>query len=526
MACSTRWQPNRVCMAGDDMGTNRGMARIAIVGSGFSGIGLGVRLRQAGIHDFVILERADDLGGTWRDNTYPGCGCDVPSHLYSFSFAPNPRWSRTFSPQDEIWDYLRRCADEYGVAPHIRFDHELLEARWDDHAQRWELETEGGTIDAQILVSAVGALSEPRLPDIPGVEDFEGASFHSAAWDHDHDLTGERVAVVGTGASSIQFVPKIQPRVARLHVFQRTPPWIVPQRDRPLTRLERRLYGRLPAAQLLMRAAIYWARETFLAGFMYPDRGPKLNERIARRHLEQQVPDPELRAKLTPDYRMGCKRILISDDYYPALTRPNVELVTDPIREFRSGSVVTADGAERDVDTVIFGTGFHVIDLPVAERIRGRDGATLADLWQGSPQAHRGTTVAGYPNLFMLVGPNTGLAHNSIVFMIESQIAYLMDCLRFMDRHGVSAVEVRREAQEAFNRDVQERMEGTVWTTGGCKSWYLDAQGRNTALWPGLTWRFRRATRRFQPAEYVLSQPPADSGVSASEWSGRLQRSP
>jgi cation diffusion facilitator CzcD-associated flavoprotein CzcO len=480
------------------------VTRIAIVGSGFSGIGLGIRLKQAGIHDFVILERADDLGGTWRDNTYPGCGCDVPSHLYSFSFAPNPEWSRTFSPQEEIWDYLRRCAEEHGLMPHIRYGHDLREGAWDEDAQSWELDTSAGPLSARVLVSAVGGLSEPRLPDIPGVEDFEGVAFHSAAWNHEHDLTGERVAVIGTGASSIQLVPQIQPRVARLHVFQRTPPWIVPQRDRALTRFERRLYRAFPPAQLAMRAAIYWARESFLTGFMYPDRGPRLNERIALRHLEQQVPDPELRKKLRPRYRMGCKRILISDDYYPALTQPNVELVTDSISELRSGSIVTADGTERDVDTVIYGTGFHVLDMPIGQRIRNADGLRLEDVWQGSPRAHRGTTIAGFPNLFIMVGPNTGLAHNSIVFMIESQINYVLDSLRFMDREGVSAVEVRSEAQEAYNREVQARMEGTVWTTGGCKSWYLDAQGHNTTLWPGLTWRFRRATRHLDPAEYVL----------------------
>jgi cation diffusion facilitator CzcD-associated flavoprotein CzcO len=487
-------------MAGDDMG----MTRIAIVGSGFSGIGMGIRLKQAGIHDFAILERADDLGGTWRDNTYPGCGCDVPSHLYSFSFAPNPDWSRTFSPQEEIWDYLRRVAVEHGITRHIRYGHEVLDAAWDETRRRWDIETAGGPLTAQVLVSAVGALSEPSLPEIPGLDDFEGTLFHSAQWDHGHDLRGERVAVVGTGASAIQFVPRIQPEVSRLHVFQRTPPWIVPQRDRALTKPERRLYRALPAAQLLMRAAIYWGRETFVVGFMRPRHMQRVNEKIARRHLAQQVPDRELRAKLTPSYRMGCKRILISDDYYPALTKPNVELVTEPIRELRARSIVTADGAEREVDTVITGTGFHVIDLPIAERVRRADGVTLAEHWSGSPHAHRGTTVAGYPNLFILVGPNTGLAHTSIIYMIESQLTYVMDCLRFMVGRGVAAVEPRADAQEAFNRQLQARMEGTVWTTGGCRSWYLDEHGRNTALWPGPTWGFRRATRRFDPAEYVL----------------------
>jgi cation diffusion facilitator CzcD-associated flavoprotein CzcO len=478
-------------------------SRIAIVGSGFAGLGMAIRLKQSGNHDFVVLERAGDVGGTWRDNTYPGCQCDVPSHLYSFSFAPNPDWSRTFSMQPEIWDYLRRCAEEYGITPHIRFGHELQEASWDEEDRRWRLQTSGGAFSADVVVSGVGGLSEPRIPPIPGLNAFEGAAFHTAAWNHAHDLTGRRVAVVGTGASAIQVVPSIQPRVAQLHVFQRTPPWVMPHSDRPVSKAERRLYRRLPAAQLAMRAAIYWARETFVLPFMHP-RLSALPERIALRHLERQVHDPELRRKLTPSYRIGCKRILLSDDYYPALTQPNVEVVTDGIGEVRESSIVSEDGTEREVDTIVLGTGFRVVDMPVAERVRGRDGRTLAEVWRGSPQAHAGTTIAGFPNLFMLTGPNTGLGHNSIVFMIESQISYVMDCLRAMERRGIGAVEVRTEAQAAFNEDVQRRLSGAVWSTGGCSSWYLDASGRNSTLWPGTTWRFRRQVRRFDLANYSV----------------------
>jgi cation diffusion facilitator CzcD-associated flavoprotein CzcO len=478
--------------------------RFAIAGSGFAGIGCGIRLKQEGVHDFVILERADDIGGTWRDNTYPGCACDVPSHLYSFSFEPNPRWSRTFSPQREIWDYLRRCSKKYGIGPHVRYRQTVTEAAWDDEAQLWRIETDQGSLTADFFISGVGALSDPKLPDIPGIESFEGRMFHSAKWDHGYDLNGKRVAVIGTGASSIQFVPKIQPEVGQMHVFQRTAPWIVPQRDRRLSRLEKRLYKLFPPTQLAMRAVIYWLRELFVLGFMHPREGG-VNEKLARRHLETQVKDRELREKLTPHYRMGCKRVLISDDYYPALQQPNVELVTDGIAEIKPHSIVTADGAEREIDALILGTGFYVTDMAVADYVRGRDGRTMAEVWQGSPQAYLGTTVSGFPNLFFLVGPNTGLGHNSIVFMIESQLNYLMDCLAHMSSRGAEVFEVREEVQDAFNERIQRRLRGTVWNTGGCASWYLDQNGKNTTIWPGFTWPFREETRHFEPADYTLA---------------------
>ena len=476
--------------------------RVAIVGSGFAGLGMAIRLKQAGIHDFVVLERGREVGGTWRDNSYPGCQCDVPSHLYSFSFAPNPDWTRTFSNQPEIWAYLKRCAEDYGITPHIRFGHDVGSARWDTHAGEWRLETSEGTIAADVFVSGMGALSEPSIPAIPGLDGFEGAAFHSAAWDHDHDLRGKRVAVIGTGASTIQIVPKIQPYVAGLKVFQRTPPWVLPHPDRPTTDLERRVYRALPPAQLAMRAAIYWARETFVLGFMHPRIIENTAERLGRAHLRRQVEDPELRRKLTPSYRMGCKRILISNDYYPALTQPGVELVTDAIAEVSGSSIVTRDGSAHEVDTIILGTGFHVTDLPAAEKIYGRDGRSLTDVWAGRLEAHAGTTVAGFPNLFWLLGPNTGLGHNSVVFMIEAQIAYVMDALRTMEARGIHAVEPRKDAQTRYNEELQRRMEGTVWTSGDCRSWYLDASGRNRTLWPGATWRFRQRTRRFDIANY------------------------
>ena len=477
--------------------------RIVIVGAGFSGLGMAIKLRQEGELDFAVLERASEIGGTWRDNTYPGCRCDVPSHLYSFSFAPNPNWSSTFSPQPEILDYLRGCAERYGVMPHIRFDCELLSADWDEDAQLWRIETSQGELTADVVIAAQGPLSDPNTPELPGLESFEGTIFHSARWNHEHELAGERVAVIGTGASAIQFVPKIQPQVEQLHVFQRTAPWVVPHRNRPLSRRERAVYRVFPPAQLAMRAGIYWARESFVLQFRRPRLG-RFVEKMALRHLHDQVEDPALREKLRPRYAIGCKRILPTDEWYPALVKPNVEVVTGAIREVRANSIVGEDGVERDVDTIIFGTGFHVTDIPIATRIRGREGRTLAETWGGSPAAYKGSAVAGYPNLFFLVGPNTGLGHNSIVFMIEAQIQYLTGALRALDRNGARTVEVRPEAQAAYNVEIDRMTDGTVWVSGGCRSWYIDANGHNSTLWPTFTWPFRQRLREFDEAAYAL----------------------
>src|SRR3954447_14060722 len=434
--------------------------KVAIVGSGFSGLAMAAELKRSGNDDFVILERANDVAGTWRDNTYPGCACDVPSHLYSFGFAPNPEWSSTFSPQPEIYAYIRRVAEEQGLMPHVCFGIEVEQADWDDAEQVWRLKTSGGEIAAKAIASAAGPLSEPVIPDIPGLRDFKGTVFHSATWNHDHDLSGERVAVVGTGASAIQFVPQIQPKVAKLHLFQRTPPWIMPRPDRPLTKVEKRLYQRFPKLQIAMRNAIYWGRESFAI--------PMLHHQLARviklaglRHLRHQVEDPELRAKLTPDYEPGCKRILVSNDYLPSLDKPNVEVVTDCIAEIREHSVVDVNGVERDVDTIILGTGFHVTDLPIAERVRGADGRTLAEHWDGSLEALRGTTVAGFPNLFLVLGPNTGLGHTSVVLMAEAQAGYIRQALEHMERVGVAAIEPRPESQTAWNAEIQRKSAGT-----------------------------------------------------------------
>ncbi len=477
--------------------------RVVILGTGFSGLGMSIRLKQRGQEDFVVLEQSADIGGTWRDNTYPGCACDIPSHLYSFSFALNPYWSRSYSPQREIWDYLRRCAKRFGILPHILWNHKLMEATWNEEDQRWHITTSQGQIIANFLILGNGPLSEPSLPLIPGIERFEGVMFHSAQWNHDYDLTGKRVAVIGTGASSIQFVPKIQPQVSHLSLFQRTPPWILPRHDHRIPSWQRAMFRILPFTQRYVRTKIYWRQELIALGFIYRPNMLENGMQLAQSYLEKQVENPTLRAKLTPHYTIGCKRVLLSDDFYPALTQPNVDVITDRIREVRAKSIVTEDDREHEIDAIIFGTGFHVTDSQLPQYIFGIGGRSLADNWQEGSSAYFGTTVSGFPNLFLLIGPNTGLGHNSMVFMIESQLNYILDCLCMMDQRKLGVVEVRPEFQETFNVEMQKRMQGTVWTSG-CKSWYLDANGHNTTLWPGFTFEYRRRIRHFDPQHYNL----------------------
>lgn len=490
--------------------------RVAIVGTGFSGLGMAIGLEQAGIDDYVVLERADDVGGTWRDNTYPGAACDVPSHLYSFSFAPNPNWSRTFSAQGEIHAYLRDCAERFGVTDHLLYGHEVTDAVWVQDEQRWHVRTTAGRVAAEVLVAGMGPLSEPSIPALAGLERFRGTVFHSARWDHEHDLSGERVAVIGTGASAIQVVPQIQPRVGELQLYQRTAPWVMPRSDRPVTRAERWIFRHFPPAQRAVRNAIYWAYESRVLALALRPALLKVGERVAKLHLRRQVPDPALRAKLTPDYTMGCKRVLISSDYYPSLTRENVDVVTEGIREVREHSIVTADGTEREVDTIVFSTGFHVTDPPMAKLVRRLGGRTLEEAWNGSMSAYLGATMSGFPNLFAIIGPNTGLGHTSMTVMIEAHIQYVLDALRVMDEQRLASFDVRPEVQDAYNEDVQAAMKGTVWTAGGCSSWYLDASGRNTTLWPSFTFRFRRLTAHFDPADYRVRARAASFVPSGS----------
>jgi cation diffusion facilitator CzcD-associated flavoprotein CzcO len=478
---------------------------VAIVGAGFGGLGAAIKLREAGFDDIVVLERRESVGGTWWDNTYPGCACDVPAHLYSFSFALNPDWSRMFAPQPEILAYLQRTAEERGILPFIRFGTELLEARWDDGARRWTVHTSNGVLRAKVLIQAAGPLSEPCRPDIPGLDTFAGTMFHSARWNHDHDLTGERVAVIGTGASSAQFIPHVQPLAAHVDVFQRTPPWVLPRVDFPHPPVLGRIMRRFPAVQRAWRKLIYYFAESLVYGLVKNQDALTPNERLARWNLERAIEDPELRRKLTPDYRIGCKRIIFANDFYPALAQPNVSLVTDGIREVVPEGVVTRTGELRKADTIILGTGFQPFRSPIYDRIRGRDGRTLSEHWaRGGPQAYRGTTVHGFPNHFLLIGPNTGLGNNSMINIIESQLAFVLDALGTMEREGIASIEVRADAQERHNADLQERLRDTVWTRGGCKSWYLTAEGINRTLWPGYSNAFRDSVARFPREDYEL----------------------
>ena len=505
----------RTDVAAADDGVAEEHHRIVVVGAGFSGLATAIRLKQKGIEDVVLLEKASDVGGTWEVNTYPGCQCDIPSHVYSLSFAPNPNWSRTFSPQPEIWAYLRRVAEEHDVLRHVRLNTEVSDASWDEARRRWVLTTSSGVLTADVMVAAVGGLSEPRTPDLPGLDAFEGTVFHSARWNHEHSLAGERVAVVGTGASAIQFVPKIQPEVGALQVYQRTPPWVMPNPDREIRRSERRLYRRFPAWQRIVREATYRWYDALVTLFLHPPL-TVLPEAIAKRHIASQVKDPELRRRLTPAYKIGCKRILKSNHWYRALTAANTELVTAGVAEVRARSIVDTEGVEREVDTIVFGTGFHVSDPPIAARVRGRDGQTMAQAWsEHGMEAYLGMSIVGFPNLFFLLGPNTGLGHNSVVVMVEAQIAYLLRALEAMERDGAATIEVRRETQASYNAWVDERLESTVWNSGGCASWYMDPKsGRNVVLWPGSTLAYRKRLRAFTLADYEVRRAPVPAGAS------------
>ncbi|RJQ84401.1 flavin-containing monooxygenase [Amycolatopsis panacis] len=481
--------------------------KVVIVGTGFSGLGQAIQLEKAGIRDYLILEKAGEVGGTWRDNSYPGCACDVQSHIYSFSFAQNPDWSRSFSPRQEIFEYLKRVADSHRLRERIRFGVEITGAHWDAGARRWTVETKGGQeFSAQFVVSGVGGLHIPQIPRLPGIASFQGQAWHSAQWNHEFDLPGKKVAVVGTGASAVQFVPQIAPEVAELKLFQRTPPWLLPKPDHPMPAWTRRVFRQVPGAQRLYRGALYWSREARALGFTGPSWIMQAGQVLSRRHIARGIKDPELRRKVTPDYTMGCKRVLLSNDYFPALDRPNVDVITDGVAEVRAHSVVDGAGVEHEVDAIIYGTGFKVIDALDYLDITGVDGRDLAKSWatEGA-RTHKGITVSGFPNLFFLLGPNTAVGHTSVIFMIEAQARYVVDAIRLADSRGAEALDVRESVQERFQEHLQGKLAKSVWTQGGCKSWYLDAKGINRATWPGFTWRYWLQTRRVEPSDYELS---------------------
>jgi cation diffusion facilitator CzcD-associated flavoprotein CzcO len=491
--------------------------RALIIGTGFSGLGMGIALQQQGV-DFLILEKAGDVGGTWRDNSYPGCACDVPSHLYSFSFEPKPDWKHLFSYQDEIWDYLKGVTDKYGLRRYIIFNSLVDRAHWDDGEHRWHVFTaDGREYVAQFLISGAGALHIPLLPDIEGSDEFLGAAFHSAQWDHSVDLTGKRVAVVGTGASAIQIVPEIVGKVSELQLYQRTPPWVVSRPNGKLPLVVRRALENVPGLRLGLRNGIYWGLEVGLAyGMTKRPAVLKAVEALGKWNIRRHVADPELRRKLTPSYRIGCKRILYSDTYYRAVADPKTELVTDRIIGITPSGIVTADGTEREVDVIVFATGFHVTDSYTYVDVKGPHGEDLVDRWnREGVMAHRGIAIADVPNVFFLLGPNTGLGHTSVVFMIESQIRYVTQAIRAVDKAGAQALAPTRAAQDRFNAELQEKLGGSVWNTGGCRSWYLDEHGNNRVLWSGFTFQYWAATRKLKPSEYRFSGFGLDTKTQA-----------
>ena len=480
-----------------------------IIGAGFAGLCAAIKLQEDGERDFVVVDRGPDVGGTWRDNTYPGAACDIPSQLYSFSFARNPEWSSSYSPQPEIQAYIKKVAQRSGVLDRFVFDTTVDGADWDDAEQRWTVRTSTGTWSARTVVIGAGGLSEPKLPAIEGIDTFQGELFHTAQWDHSVDLTGKRVAVIGTGASAIQVVPQLQKIVGHLDVYQRTAPWVIPRNDREYGAFERKALRYLPGLQRLYRTGVYLVKEAAVPAFtLWPGISAPAQKQ-ALKNIHKGIKDPGLREKVTPHFAFGCKRVLISNDYYPALAADNVDLVTDPIAKVTGSSIVTADGTEREIDVLVVATGFYTTELPIAEHVVGKHGLSLADQWRDSGMAaYKGTTVPNFPNLFFIVGPNTGLGHSSMVLMIESQVAYIRDALKTMRRGGYDVVEVDQATTDRYNQALQSRMKRTVWSAGGCDSWYIDAHGKNTVLWPRSTWDFRRRLASFDPDAYTLSNAP------------------
>ncbi len=489
--------------------------RVIIIGAGFGGIGMAVALRQAGIEDFLVVDRGNDLGGTWRDNVYPGAACDVPSNLYSFSFRPG-RWSGRFPPQQEILAYLRRLVEERGLGRHFRFGSGVTGAEFDDRRAAWNLTLDdGSTLQATAVVSAVGQLNRPALPDIAGREDFAGRSWHSARWDHGVDLAGRQVAVVGTGASAIQFVPEVAKTAAHVAVYQRSAPYVLPKTDTVYGHAKHALFGAFPLVRKADRLRIFLYGEMLTSGFVISPKLLATPMRMWRHQLRTHVTDQKLREKCVPDYVMGCKRVLFSNDWYPTLARPNVEVVTDPIERIVPEGVVAADGTTRHADVIIYGTGFKTLDFLAPMSVTGLDGRSLHETWRDGARAYLGISVSGFPNFFMLYGPNTNLGGNSIIYMLEGQIGYVLGALRALEDEGLDWLDVRLDVQRAFNDWVHEASRTSVWESG-CHSWYTTASGRNITNWPVQTFVYRHRVRRFDLAQYrVMPKRPAPAAPGA-----------
>jgi len=489
---------------------------IVIVGSGFGGIGMAIQLKKAGIHSFTIIERGDEIGGTWRDNTYPGCACDVPSYVYSFSFEQNPDWSRMFAEGPEIQAYLLHCVEKYALRQHLKLKTEIVEASYDDKQGLWILVTgDGEKIKARALISAVGGLTDPALPAIPGINDFKGQIFHTARWDHNYDLKGKRVAIIGTGCSAVQVIPNIAPMVKQLTVFQRTAAWVLPKYDRVISDRTKTLFAKWPLLQKIVRGSLLWGSEA-LGPFIIlnSERLSGVFERVSTRHLNKSVKSPELRKKLTPNFQFGCKRMIISSDYYPALERENVTLETSGIRQFVAQGIVSKDGRTHEFDAVILATGFNLGLTSAPFKITGSQQRSLDADWAEGAVAYKGVAVSGFPNWFSIMGPNTGPGHTSVLIYTEAQINYILQALKYLKDENLKSIDVKQAVQDDYNEGLQNRMKYTVWTSGSCKSWYLNADGSNHALYPGFAHEYTSRVRTFDPIEYKITS----NEISAEDW--------
>lgn len=484
---------------------SNGHVGVAIIGNGFSGMCAAISLKKRGITDFLIFDKAHEFGGTWRENDYPGCGCDVPVALYSFSFSPNPNWSQSFAGQREIYDYIQDLAKKFKLEPHLRGSHEVTALAWHEATGRWQITTTSGKYTADKVIASSGPLHQPRFPDIPGLDQFQGKAFHSAQWDHSYDLAGKRVAVIGTGASAIQFIPRIQPDCAKLTVFQRTPAWVAPRPQRTYTRGEKLVYKFLPPVQKLLRLGLFMRHESGILGFQHRPIMKMAETALRTKYYPAMVKNSEKREKLIPKYWMGCKRILLSNDYLPAMDQDNVDLVTAAVTQVGSDHIIDADGNRHDVDAIIFGTGFYVADPPLAKIVTGRNGETLEAKWQGSPKAFYGITIPDFPNLFLMVGPGTGLGHNSIILMIEAQDRRIMQILDHANENQIKIIDTKAETLDEHIGTVDKRMETTVWKRGNCNAWYEDSTGRISALWPGSTLGYRYELSKFDKNDYLWS---------------------
>jgi cation diffusion facilitator CzcD-associated flavoprotein CzcO len=477
---------------------------LLIIGAGFAGLGMAIQLKRTGREDFILIERAADVGGTWRDNHYPGIACDVPSHLYSYSYLPNPDWTRVFSPGGEIQAYIRKCAEDEGILPHIHFNTDMLESRWDEAAKEWVVETSKGAYRAKILVTGTGHLADGHMPNIEGLDTFTGDVFHSANWDHSVDLKGKRIGVIGSGASAIQIVPEMQKLASEMVVFQRSAPYMVPRWDRAYSDGERRMCQRDPSVIDDMRSEIFWAGEFNFAQRRNIPRFLDEAKIMAVEHREAHIKDPDLLAKLTPDYEIGCKRLLISNAYYPAISAENTTLEASALARVEGGQAIGASGTAHDLDVLVFATGFEAVRPPFATRIFGSEGISLDAHWDKGMQAYDSIAVHGYPNLFIINGPNTGLGHNSVVYIIEAQVDYILGALDHIDSQKVEVIEVKRAAEDAYMEKIDVMSQGTVWLAGGCKSWYVDERsGRLTLIWPDFAHSFRDENGTFHPEGYA-----------------------